>query len=497
MRILLLALSLCVTTLCIGAEPQNLEISPALIRAAAEFETQLTDPLRSSVSPGETTLADQTDVAVTAYNNNRALIRDRRTVKLLPGEMTLKFMDVAAQIKPETVSLKSLSHPGELLILEQNYEYDLMSPQALLDKYVGKQVRLINKSSEYSFYEETATLLGNNDGPIYQINSDIYLGHPGSIVLPELPEELIAKPSLIWLLDNGGTDHEVEVTYLTEGISWKADYVVRLAEDEEGLGLEGWVTLTNESGASYSNAQLKLVAGEVNIVPGFAQMDTRGQARRQMKMMQAAPMREESFAEYHLYTLPRRTTIKQNQTKQVSLLRADDVTVSKAYEFRGRGHYYAQPLQQHASEKVGVFLEFMNEEKNRLGMPLPAGIMRVYQGDSDGMLQFSGEDRIKHTPKNEKIRLRLGNAFDVVGERVQTEFKRVGSNVHESAYALTLRNHKEEAIVVDVVESIPGDWKMVEESVDHVKKDAHTAIFNMPLAADAEVELTYRVRVSF
>ncbi|MCF6284754.1 MAG: DUF4139 domain-containing protein [Candidatus Hydrogenedentes bacterium] len=498
MRNLILTLTLCIATLASQAELQNVEIGSEFVRGSGwyDFDKQLTDPLKASINPGETTLADQTDVAVTAYNNNRALIRDRRSIKLLPGEVMLKFMDVAAQIKPETVSLKSLSSPGNLLILEQNYEFDLMSPKALMDKYVGKQVRLINKSADYTFFEETATLLGNNDGPIYQIGGDIYLGHPGSVVLPKLPEELIAKPSLIWLLENHGTDHEVEVTYLTGGISWKADYVVTLAQDEKTLDLEGWVTLTNESGATYNNAQLKLVAGDVNIVQELRGRGGFGGGAARMAM-KAAPMREESFAEYHLYSLARRTTIKQNQTKQVSLLRASGVQVAKAYEFRGQGHYYAQPLQQHAPEKVGVFLELKNEEKNQLGMPLPAGIMRVYQQDSDGMLQFSGEDRIKHTPKDETVRLRLGNAFDVVGERVQTEFKRIANNFHESAYTITLRNHKDTAITIDVVEAIPGDWKILEESHPHVKKDARTAIFTIPVPADGEVELSYRVRVTF
>lgn len=485
-------------TMGLGAvtEPPEIDISVESLRGADNVETKLADPLSSSAHARATTLDDQTDVAVTAYNNNRALVRDRRSVKLLPGEMSLMFMDVAAQIMPETVNLTSRSNPGKLRILEQNYEYDLMSPQALLDKYVGKEVRLINKSSEYSFYEECATLLSNNEGPVYQIGSDIYLGHPGSVVLPELPEALIAKPSLIWLLDNDATDHDVEVTYLTGGLSWKADYVVRLAEDESTLDLEGWVTLTNESGATYNNARLKLVAGEVNVVEDRAR-PARLAGRAQMMMADAAPMQEESFAEYHLYTMARRTTIKQNQTKQVSLLRGAGVPVTKAYEYRGRGHYYAQPLQQHAPEKVGAFLEFTNAEENNLGMPLPAGIMRVYQQDSDGMLQFSGEDRVNHTPKDEDVRLRLGNAFDIVGERVQTDFNRLANNVHESAYTVTIRNHKEADVTVDVVESVPGDWEMVSSSHDHKKKDARTAVFSLPVPADGETVLEYRVRVQF
>ena len=467
----------------------------AAIRAASGAVPRLNDPLKAMAAQGETTQADQTDVAITAYNNNRALVRDRRTIKLLPGDVGLRFMDVAAQIIPETVSLKSLTSPGELSILEQNYEYDLMNPQALMDKYVGRNVRLINKSSDYSFFEVDATLLSNNDGPIYQIGNEIYLGHPGSVVLPEIPEDLIAKPSLIWLLDNAGTDHEVEVTYLTNGVSWRADYVVRLTGDEGHLDLDGWVTLTNESGTTYNNAELKLVAGDVNVVQPQMEM----QRFKTMDMaVAAAPMmpQEEYFAEYHLYTMPRRTTIKQNQTKQVSLLRAEGVAVKKVYEFRGQEYYYMQPVPM-APEHVGVFLEIENDEDNQMGMPLPAGIMRVYQEDSSGMLQFSGEDQIKHTPKDETVRLRLGNAFDVVGERTQTDFTRVSNNVHEASFTVVLRNHKDLDVTVDIVETIPGDWTVLESSHSPVKKDARTAVFSIPVPADGEVEMSYRVRVVF
>lgn len=480
-----------------GADTLEASARAALQAAAANAAPatpRLNDPLAESVNAGETTLADQTDVAITVYNNDRALVRDRRTIKLLPGEVQLKFMDVASQILPETVSLKSTSNPGGLTILEQNYEFDLMSPSALMNKYVGRAVRLINKSSDYSFHEVEATLLANNEGPIYQVGEEIYLGHPGTVVLPEIPEELIAKPTLVWLLDNGGADHEVEVTYLANGISWRADYVLRLSRDEKSLDVDGWVTLTNGSGTTYNDAQLKLVAGDVNVV-----QPERPMMRMSAEMAVAADSfmpQEESFAEYHLYTMPRRTTIKQNQTKQVSLLRAQGAKVKKVYEFRGQEHYYMQPAPV-PPEKVGVFVEIENAEDNQLGMPLPAGVMRVYQEDSSGMLQFAGEDRIKHTPKNETVRLRLGNAFDIVGERTQSDFTRVANNVHESSFRIVLRNHKEQDVTVDVVEPMPSDWRILESSHTHEKKDARTAVFSIPVPADGEVELTYRARVTF
>jgi len=464
---------------------------------AADPELSLKNPLEGSAMASETTLADQTDVAVTVYNNDRALVRDRRQVKLLPGETSLKFMDVAERIRPETVSLKSLSSPGKLRILEQNYEFDLISPDKLMEKYVGRDVRLINQNNDFNFYEVNAKLLSVNGGLVYQVDGDIYLGHPGTVVLPEIPEELIAKPSLIWLLDNDGADHEVEATYLTGGISWKADYVLSLSQDDTTMDLEGWVTLGNQSGATYRDAQLKLVAGEINVVREEMAIGVRMKAGRAAAMAPPVPMREETFAEWHLYTLPRRTTIKQKQSKQVSLLSATEVATTKIYEYRGNVSYYSQRVPPMKDEKVGVFLLFKNEEENHLGMPLPAGIMRVYKEDSEGMLQFAGEDQIKHTPKDEEVRLNLGNAFDIVGERTQTDYRKLNDRTHEAAFDVVIRNHKEEDIVVDVVEPMPGDWRVIEESERHEKKDAHTAIFHLAVPKDGEAKLSYRVRVTF
>ena len=464
--------------------------------AAQEGRIQLKDPLEGTFYDAETTLEDQTDVAVTVYNNNLALVRDRRKVVLYPGEVSLKFMDVAQQIRPETVSLRSLTAPDALRILEQNYEYDLMSPAKLMEKYVGRPVRLVNFSREIGFQEQEATLLSVNEGPVYQVEDAIYLGHPGQVVLPEIPEELIAKPSLIWLLANSGTDHDVEVTYLTGGIQWRADYVITLDRSDAHMDLEGWVTLNNQSGAQYTDARLKLVAGEVNIVEPERRLD-RNYAYFAKGAAELPPMREESFAEYHLYTLARRTTIKQNESKQVSLLTAAGIGVAKVYEYRGSEGFYSQPIPPRKDEKVAVFLEFANSKENQLGVPLPAGVMRVYQEDSEGMLQFAGEDRLKHTPKDEDVRLRLGNAFDVVGERTQTDFERIADRVFESAYEIKIRNHKDQDVTVDIVEPMTDDWKILSNSHNFVKKDARTAVFSVAVPKDGETVVTYRVRVKY
>lgn len=492
------------TFLVLAAAPGMAAAQPAETGAAPVVEVPeikpegltLRDTLSERVQSARSTVADQTDVAVTVYNNNLGLVRERRSVKLLPGEATLQFMDVPSSIRPETVSLTSVSAPGRLHILEQNYEFDLMSPEKLMEKYVGREVRLVNKNNDLSFSEVTARLVSMNNGPIYEIDGDFYLGHPGSVVLPEIPETLIAKPTLSWLLQNDGTDHEVEVTYLTEGLSWKADYVLTLNAESTAMAVEGWVTLTNQSGAPYNNALLKLVAGEVHRVHDeMPQMEVAFYAARVASA--EPPVQEEAFAEYHLYTLDRRTSLKENQSKQVSLLTAEDVAVRKAYEFRGEQYFYSQAMPEMPPQHVAVFLVFCNDEASHLGMPLPGGVMRVYQKDSGGAQQFAGEDRIEHTPKDEDVRLRIGDAFDVVGERKQTDYRQLLNNIHESAYSIVLRNHKEEDITVDVVEPFQGDWQIIESSHAFVKRDARSAVCSVAIPKDGEVTITYRVRVKF
>ncbi|MFA6244708.1 MAG: hypothetical protein WC655_27435 [Candidatus Hydrogenedentales bacterium] len=460
------------------------------------FSSSLNDPLKGVSHSSESTLADQTDVAVTAYNNDLALVRDVRKLKLLPGEYSLRFADVAQQIRPQTVSLKSTSAPGSLRVLEQNYEFDLISPSKLMEKYVGKPVRLQNFDNDVRMGDVEAELLSVNEGPVYKVGGEIYLGYPGYVVLPEIPEELISKPSLIWLLDNDQPEQTVEVTYLTGGFTWQADYVLTLAKDETSLDVAGWVTLTNNSGATYTNAQLKLVAGEVNIAQDYGyDINGDGVINGTPQGGRGIQPREESFAEYHLYAFPRRTTIKQNQSKQISLLQGSGAKCAKKYEYRGQTDYFFTKYGPISEQKVETFLEFDNKEENQLGMPLPAGTMRVYQADQEGMLQFSGEDRIEHTPKDETIRLKLGNAFDIVAERVQKDFQQLAPNLTETSFEIILRNHKAADVSVDVVEPLTGDWTIVTKSHEFTKKDANTAVFTLAVPKDGEVKLTYTVRV--
>jgi hypothetical protein len=447
-----------------------------------------------------TGLEDQTGVAITIYNVNLGLVKDQREIKIPKGTGELRFMDIASQIIPASVHMKSLIDPESLQILEQNYEYDLLNPQKLLDKYVGKDVKLYYKNP-YTEREETikATLLSNNGGPIFKIGDEITFGHPGRIIFPGVPENLISQPTLVWLIENSlSSAQKVEASYLTNGINWRADYVVTLNDKDDKADLSGWVTIDNKSGTTYRNARLKLVAGDVHRV-----RDEYEYKEKMFRIAEAASkaepqFKEEEFFEYHIYTLQRPSTIKDNQTKQINLVTAGDIPVKKELLFYGAKYYYYNQYGEAMShQKVGVFVEMENKKEHHLGMPLPKGVVRVYKRDSEGSLQFTGEDRIDHTPKDEKIRVKLGDAFDVVGSRKQTDWKKVAYDTYEAAFDISLRNHKKEDVTVKVVEPIPGEWKMLSSSHEYTKTEAFTAEFTILVPKDKEVKLTYRVRMRF
>jgi len=446
--------------------------------------------------PGRATVTQdqQRDVAITIYNGNLGLVKDIRELALGSGVHEVKFMDVASQIDPATVHLKSLTDAAGVRILEQNYEYDLLNPQKLMDKYVGKKVKLM--VGDGSLID--AVLMSNNNGPIYQINGQIHLGHHGRVILPDLPDNLIPKPTLVWLLQNrAGRPQRVEASYLTTGINWKADYVVVLNAKDNGGDLSGWVTVDNKSGATYTDAALKLVAGDVNRARGRHEM--RDALEGAAKAAAAAPARQfqqESFFEYHLYSLDGRTTIKNNQMKQISLLNITEIPIKKELRFYGAAQYYRSqwgtPI---SNQKVSVFLEIANKEQHRLGIPLPKGVIRVYKAAADQSLQFIGEDTIDHTPKDEKVKIKMGEAFDVVGERTQRDWRKIASSVYETEWDVQIRNHKKEDAEVTLIEPVPGDWEMVRSSHPHEKIEAHTLQYKVQVPKDGKVTVNYRVRM--
>lgn len=448
-----------------------------------------------------TGIEDQTGVAITIYNVNLGLVKDQRKIKLPAGMCELRFMDVASKIIPASVYIKSLTHPEGLSILEQNYEYDLLSPEKLLDKYVGREVKLYSKNP-YTEKEEIvrAKLLSNNGGAVFQINDEITFGYPGRIIFPEVPENLISKPTLIWLLENKiSQEQKVEASYLTDGINWKADYVLTLNEMDTQADLSGWVSIDNKSGTTYRNAKLKLVAGDIHRVTEEIEYRDRTMRYAMKETAPTAPQfKEEEFFEYHIYTLQRETTIKDNQTKQINLITANKIPVKKELVFYGaKYYYYSQYTDLMPKQKVGVYIEIDNKQENNLGIPIPKGIVRVYKYDSEGALQFIGEDRIEHTPKDEKIRVKVGDAFDVVATRKQIDWKKIASATYESAFEISIKNHKKEDVDVRVIEPIPGDWTMLSSSHEFKKTGAFTAEFQINVPEDKEVKLTYKVRMIF
>jgi hypothetical protein len=477
----------------------------ALPRVAPPSADPVVAPIEApaEANQDQTTIDDQVDLAVTVYNSDIALVRDVRELRLPRGVAALRFMDIAATVNPATVHFRSLSQPALLDVLEQNYEYDLLEPDKLLRKYVGRDVTLVRTRQQDGTTrpeEVTARLLSYNNAPVWQIGGEIITGmHADHIRFPELPENLFARPTLIWTLANDGAErHRVEAAYLAGRLSWTADYVLNVARDDKAADLDGWVTLTNGSGTAFPNARLQLVAGDLNRVRQVlgARIGVDGVRR---EAAAEAPMTQESFSEYHLYTLGRKTTINHNETKQVSLLGGTGFPVRKRYVVEGRDFYYHNTYHPGSPIKdvVQVYYQFKNEERTGLGMPMPAGTVRVYQADSKGGVQFVGEDRINHTPKDETLNLKIGNAFDVVAERNQIDFEKIGGSTYEVEFEITLRNHKTAPISVEVNEPVGGTWRMVHASHAWTKTAAWAARFTVPVAANGTEVLKYRVRVMY
>jgi hypothetical protein len=468
---------------------------------ADEERGQEREAARAGAPDQSTSLSDQTDLNVTVYNSNIALVRDVRNLTLPGGAFRLKFMDIAATVNPATVHFRSLTDPDKLGVIEQNYEYDLLEPAKLLHKYVGKEVTLVRSYQDNGTtkHEEIkATLLSDNNGQVWKIGNDIVTGnYAESYRFPEVPANLYDRPTLLMSLENSGPrKQQIEASYLANNLSWNSDYVLTVARDDKSADLDGWVTLANNSGTAFHSARLQLVAGDLNRLP----MNGRREMMDMAVMAKAAPaapqFQQENFSEYHLYTLGRRTSVEDKETKQISLLEATSVPVEKIFVVNGQNYYYRQLLApgQPQKDPVMVYYKFKNEEKAGLGMPLPAGNVRVYQKDSKGGILFAGEDRIDHTPKDENISIHIGNAFDVVEERKQTDFKKLDTHTWEMEYEITLRNHKDIPITVQVNEPIGGDWEMLNSSHKFIKTGAFAAQFNVPVEKNGTSVLKYRIR---
>lgn len=439
---------------------------------------------------------DRKEVSLTVYNSNFALVREvRRLEELGRGQVDLEFQDVAATIQPETVAVKPES--SGLRVLEQNYRFDLLTPEKLLEKYVGRTIKA------YRYHESTgredavdAKLLSVTGGQILQIGNEITFGYPARLAFPEVPANLIAKPTLMWLVDNqAAAAQTLEVSYLAQGLSWNADYVLVVNDADTKADLVGWVTLTNNSGSSYRAAELKLVAGDVNRVrdvmarPMMAKSASRGADA-------GNAFREEGLLEYHMYTLGRPADVLDREQKQVTLLEAAGLGIKKRLVFSGEQYFFqGQYGELQKNQKVSVFLDFENSEKNRMGMPLPRGTLRVYKADRAGKKQFVGEDAIDHTPRDEKLHIKVGEAFDVVADRKQVEWRALGNCNSESSWEIELRNHKDENVSVEVREPAGGDFTIVESSHPATKESSTLFTFDVNVPKRGKTKLTYRARV--
>jgi hypothetical protein len=443
----------------------------------------------------------QTGIAVTIYNQDLALIRDSRKIDLKVGENDIAFVDVSAAMRPETALLTAAG--GGLTVTEQNFDFDLLTPQKLLEKSVGSMIRVFrtNPTTGADTSEDAKVLSVANDMAVLQIGDRIETAIPGRLVFSSVPANLRARPTLVtkaFSKKSGPTD--VALSYLSRGLSWQADYVASLSADEKTIDLNGWVTLTNQSGVTYKNAKLQLVAGNVNQVQQQLRRDVVPAPMMAMAEGAVPKMVEQQAFEYHLYKLDTPTTIQENQTKQVALMAAGSVPVSKQYLITDAANVwgrYATNFGEADRINATVKLKFVNDEKSKLGMPLPKGVVRVYKADTDGDAVFVGEDSIDHTPKNEDVDLKLGDAFDITARAKQTDFERISDRVYENEYEIEIKNAKKEPVTVDLREAIPGDWKMVKESQPHEKLDASTAGWHVDVPAESSTKLTYRVRMEF
>ncbi len=484
---------------------------PLLALVAAGLACTSLGPASGTTPPRRLSTAEAAEggLALTVYNQGTALVRDRRQFDLRRGLNELRFGDVASSIDPTSVLFTSLSDPIGTSVVEQNYEFDLVGAPALLEKYLDQEINVVTQDG--TLYSGTLlsgrgdVILQDDDGRVTVVRADDIQ----EFSFPGLPEGLITKPTLVWRLEasRAGTQ-DVEITYLTGGVTWQADYVLKLAKDDRSIDLDGWVTVSNLSGATFRDALLKLVAGDLQRFP------QPGYAADQVELM-AAPtstaqvVAQREFFEYHLYEVPRPVTVHDNETKQIEFVRTAGVPADKFFVYDGlqcasygwycaySGYPQTEPSYGVASNpKVMVMVEFDTDE---VDADLPRGRVRVYQEDVDGAALLIGEDTIDHTPKGETVRLYVGDAFDIVGERVQTDFRRPSEKSVEETYRIVLRNHKDEAVQVRVVEHLFRwtNWRILSSSAGYDKIDSSTIEFRAQIPAEGETELTYTVRYSW
>jgi len=465
---------------------------------------------KESAGPGVDSTSLTTKVGLTIYNDNFAVVREARKMNFEKGQNTVRFTDVASAIDPTSVKFACLSSPGAVSVLEQNYEYDLVNTDSLLKRYIDKEVKVVvqGSGSEARKVIEGKLSAAVGQDLILQSSNGIEVIGRGSveeIALKELPDDLVTRPTLVWLTDaQKGGEQLCEVTYTTGAIGWKADYTAILNADDTALDFSGWVTIDNKSGAGYKDATLKLIAGDVRRIQPAMLMKSRATRMMQEESLAGSGFEEKSFMEYHMYTLGRKSTINNNQVKQIEFIEpAEGAKAKKIYVYE-RSDYW-NPRGGDQSKKVMVKIEFENKKENKLGIALPKGKVRVFKkdpsslrsagaGPADGSLEFVGEDEIDHTPKDEKLSLYIGDAFDIVAEHTLVDSKEQFGK-HRESHKIELRNRKNEEVTVLVDEKFARwvYWEVEKSTQEHEKKDAYTARFPVKVGANATVTLEYTV----
>lgn len=452
-----------------------------------------------------TTQSDRRRLVLTIYSHDVGLVCETRRLRLPSGIARLHVRDVARTLDPATVSVTVRDGSGSLTLLEQEYAYDLLKPDRLLERSVGKEVTLVRRlmvNGTEHLVPVKAQLLAYQEGQaVWKIEGEIVIQPAvAEIRFPSLPEGLAAQPALVWTVRNeGGSEKEVELSYLAGGLRWEAHYVLMVEEKERAADLTAWATITNQSGVAFPQAEVRLMAGEIQRLgpPQARPRLLEAYTLAQEAGTRAPQPQEQEVFEYHLYTFEHPVTLGHNETKQLALLSARGVRVKKEYTVIGQSFYYRQPVEpgQPLREAVRVTFSFPNTRGEGLGVPLPAGVIRIYRKDPQAGAQLLGEDRIAHIPRDEWVRVSVGKAFDLVAERRQTAFQRIGRDVYESEYELVLRNRKTEDVTITVIEPIGGEWEILHSTFPWEKAGAFAIRFTVPVARGAEARLLYRVRV--
>lgn len=431
--------------------------------------------------------------SVTIYNDNFALVKDVKEIDIKKGQQVIEIDDVSAKIDPTSVLPKFLSDADKIIIYEQNYDFDLVNSSKLLQKYIGNDI-IIERYLPNSQKEKiSGQLLSVQGGIIIRTHNDKIIINPeGEITLPKMPDGLMLKPTISWLINSKVSGKKkLELTYKTTGFSWVADYVAVLDKDDKNIDLNAWVTINNVSGATYKDAKLKLVAGDVNTVKEtkyIPQLMMAKNAVRADAVDEASGFQEQPFFEYHIYKLNRTVNLKDNEKKQIEFTSAQNIPVEKKYIY-----------QSYKNDKVEIVLKFKNNKTSNLGIALPKGKVRVFKRDGDS-IEFVGEDIIDHTPENKDMKLILGNAFDITAQKKMTSSSRNNSSkTLEESYEIVLKNAKSENVKVEVMENFYGwsNWKIISNSQKFDKKDANTIIFEADIPAKSEIKIIYKVKYSW